>query len=1167
MEMPKKTSITRLIIYAFATLLVLYVVQITFSVHGASNLVKLTRTIYDHPLVVSNASLKVHTNIIKMHRNMKDVVLFTDPGIIDTAIAEVKSLEQNTFEQLDIIDEKILGEKGKQLVAEALLLFKQWAPIRESVIATIQKGDRQQSARITRQEGAAHVEKLEIKMVELAEYARNKATGFLENIESVDQEMRWWSTIFLGLWVCLSLYIAFFTVNRTRRLERSAAEEKEKLQVTIHSIGDAVIVTDTSGKLTMINQVAEELTGWRESDALGADITGIFNIINETSRIPCENMIEKVLSENSIVGLANHTLLIAKDGTERAIADSGAPIRDDIGNITGVVLVFRDQTEEREVQKRLQDSEAQYRFLADNALDIIWTLNLDLTFTFVNKAIFKVTGFREDEWLGSSLADHCSEEVFHDMKKFLTTKLAQKDESESLLFETDWLKKNGEMVPLEIHGRVVHDQLGKPLCIQGVARDITERKKATEQRRYLANLLRQMGEIAKIGGWEFDTRTGLGSWTDEVAAIHDLDPAEKADMNLGLSFYHGEDRTKIEKAINESISDKKPYDLELQLTTAKGVQKWVRTIGVPYVIDDEVAQIRGSFQDITEQKRNENRIAHLNQVLRTIRDINQLIIRENDTEKLIQACSHILVDNRGYDCAIIVLTDEEDKPSKWGAAGIAENSQTLQNAIEQNVLPLCCRGNSLEDESFINQEGKNVCNICEAIDEDRDRAILRTRLGFEGTFYGYLVVALAEGLQVDAEERLLFLELAGDLAYALHVIGLQQAGIEGEANREHLEKQLVQSQKLESIGRLAGGVAHDFNNMLNVIMGFTELALEQVEAENPVVADLNEVMAAAGRAADITRQLLAFARKQTISPDLLDLNSTVEGLLKMLRRLIGEDIDLAWLPKPDLWIIRIDPGQLDQILANLCVNARDAIKGVGKITIETGNAVFDEEYCRNHVGFTPGKYVMLGVSDDGCGMDKETLANIFEPFYTTKSVGEGTGLGLSMVYGIVKQNEGFINVYSEVDKGTTIKIYLPRALKGTIAEGFPVPQSMPQGNGETILLVEDEIAILKLGEKMLKGLGYHVIAKETPEKALDIAREYQGKIHLLVTDVIMPRMNGRDLAKTLATIHDNIKVLYMSGYTANVIAHRGVLDEGVHFMPKPFSKETLALKVQEALKS
>jgi signal transduction histidine kinase len=399
----------------------------------------------------------------------------------------------------------------------------------------------------------------------------------------------------------------------------------------------------------------------------------------------------------------------------------------------------------------------------------------------------------------------------------------------------------------------------------------------------------------------------------------------------------------------------------------------------------------------------------------------------------------------------------------------------------------------------------------------------------------------------------------------------QRLNIELEENKRtgeekaKLQAQLYQAQKMESVGQLAGGVAHDFNNMLSVILGYSQLALEKTEPSSTLRGDLQEILDAALRSVNITRQLLAFARKQTISPQVLDLNETVEGMLKMLRRLIGEDVNLEWLPEPKLWQIMIDPSQIDQILANLCINARDAIAGVGKIIIETGTAAFETEYCASHPGVSPGEFVVLAVSDDGSGMEKELLDKIFEPFFTTKEIGQGTGLGLSTVYGIVQQNNGFINVYSEPGKGTTFRVYLPRHIgengrKEKLGNG-----ETHLGHGETVLVVEDEAAILRLTSRILTDLGYTVLTANKPLEAVELARQHA--IDLLLTDVIMPEMNGKDLAEQLVALHPNLKCLLMSGYTANVIASHGVLDEGIHFIQKPFSAKSLAAKVRETLES
>ncbi|MFH0729803.1 MAG: PAS domain S-box protein [Pseudomonadota bacterium] len=386
-----------------------------------------------------------------------------------------------------------------------------------------------------------------------------------------------------------------------------------------------------------------------------------------------------------------------------------------------------------------------------------------------------------------------------------------------------------------------------------------------------------------------------------------------------------------------------------------------------------------------------------------------------------------------------------------------------------------------------------------------------------------------------------------------------------ERDREKLQAQLTQAQKMESVGALAGGVAHDYNNMIGVILGYADLALEKVASNESLYDDLQEIRNAAVRSMEVTRQLLAFARKQTIAPIPIDLNETVEGMLKMLRRLIGEDIDLSWLPESDLWPVKMDPSQIDQMLANLCINARDAIAGVGKITIETGMTSFDEAYCAGNAGFVPGEFVLLSLSDNGCGMDRETVARIFEPFFTTKDVGHGTGLGLATVYGIVKQNNGFINVYSEPGQGTTFKIYLPRHKDITGQMQRKEPTELAIMGWGTVLLVEDEPSILKMTATILEHLGYTVLAAATPGKAVFLAQTHPGEIHLLMTDVVMPEMNGRDLSERIRTLRPAIRCLFMSGYTADVIAHRGVLDKGVQFIQKPFSKKDLAEKIHKAL--
>ncbi|MFH0730155.1 MAG: ATP-binding protein [Pseudomonadota bacterium] len=461
--------------------------------------------------------------------------------------------------------------------------------------------------------------------------------------------------------------------------------------------------------------------------------------------------------------------------------------------------------------------------------------------------------------------------------------------------------------------------------------------------------------------------------------------------------------------------------------------------------------------------------------------------------------------------------------------------------IDIDKHPLCYR-------AFNNPPRDRICDYCPTVRTIEDGRVheAMTQTPQAGGIRNYRVVSSP------------ILDDAGRVVSAIEMV-------EDVTEKLILENQIRQAQKMESIGRLVGGVAHDYNNILSVILGYAEMAMEKAGKVHPLRADLEVIFNAAKRSADITRQLLAFARRQTIAPKVLDLNETVEGMLKMLRHLIGEDIDLAWLPETALWPVKMDPTQIDQIMANLCINARDAIAGVGKVTIETDNVSLDTAYCAEHIGFSAGEYVLLAVSDDGGGMDKETLDKIFEPFFTTKEIGRGTGLGLSTVYGIVKQNNGFINVYSEPEKGTTFRIYLPRHSSPVVADLKETVTDIPRGGGETVLVVEDAPLILEMAQKMLERLGYRVLTAGAPGKAIALAGKHAGGIHLLMTDVVMPEMNGLDLAKRLSELYPGLKCLFMSGYTADVITHRGILDESVHFIQKPFSIKALADGIRKAL--
>jgi len=645
------------------------------------------------------------------------------------------------------------------------------------------------------------------------------------------------------------------------REEREHRHTRGEIRATLYSIGEGVIATDAEGRVTRMNPPAEALTGWKEEDALGSPLALVYQGVNEDSDQPVELPVDRVLRDGMTAGMSNHTLLIARDGSRRPIADSAAPIRNESGRITGVVLVFRDQSRRRAMEKARAESARRYTDLVESVSDFIWETGPGHRYSFANGRSLDLLGYCPEEFVGKSWLDILNREIESPESIERFQKVLADHQPYTQLCRA-FVRKDGETVILESSATPVFDQQGAFLGYRGVSRDITERKRAEEEQR-------------------------------------------------------------------------------------------------------------------------------------------------------------------------------------------------------------------------------------------------------------------------------------------------------------KLEAQLLQSQKMEVMGRLAGGVAHDFNNMLTIISSYVEMALNELSEDHRLHKRLREVHHAAMHSADLTRQLLAFARKQEVSPRLLDINETIAGTLKMLHRLIGENIELAWKPSPEPEQVMIDPTQLGQILANLAVNARDAITGAGRLVIATSTVRIARD-SRLGLDLAPGMYVRITVSDDGCGMDETTMARIFEPFFTTKEEGRGTGLGLATVYGIVKQNMGTVTVASQPGRGTTFSLYLPQA---------PSPGRDTGKNGtalqalgtETILLVEDETAILELGVYILEQRGYTVLAASTPTKALSLAREYPQAIDLLVTDVVMPEMNGQELAQAIQLIRPAIAVLFISGYTDDIISRHGVLRDGLHFLEKPFSARTLSKKIREVI--
>ena len=589
-----------------------------------------------------------------------------------------------------------------------------------------------------------------------------------------------------------------------------------------------------------------------------------------------------------------------------------------------------------------------------------------------------------------------------------------------------------------------------------------------------------------------------------------------------------------------------------------------------YAADGSPTGFIAFFNDITERRASERRVQSLTRLYAVLSQVNSAIVRATEESALLQAICDVAVMVGGFRMAWIGLLE----------AGATEVVPVARAGHEVGYLGLKF-GADAEVPSGIGPTGAALRSgalvLCSDIATDermgpwrmealargyRSSASVPLRRG--RNIAGVLNLYASQPESFTNDEQQLLREIGADISFALDSLANLAAKQHAEAEHARLAERRRHAEKMESIGRLAGGVAHDFNNMLSVIIGHTEFVQSNLGADSPLRDDLAEISSAAQRSVELTRQLLAFARKQETKPRVLTLNDAVASSLKMLRRLIGEDVELSWEPTAVAWPVLIDPSQVDQVLANLCANARDALGGAGRVVIRTTNVRVDRAFCDTHADATPGSYVQLSVTDTGSGIPADVLAHIFEPFFTTKDPGQGTGLGLATVYGIARQNGGFVAVESELTLGTTVSFYVPRHAEPVVPVAVSDEDAAP-GGSETILLVEDEEVVLQVTTRMLESLGYNVIATLDPMAAEPMVRAVGPTVRLALLDVVMPKLNGVELAVRLREQWPSLVCLFMSAYPSDVVNNRGLLQPGVSFLQKPFGTHELALKVRAAL--
>jgi PAS domain S-box-containing protein len=1047
-------------------------------------------------------------------------------------------------------------------------------------------------------------------------------------------------------------------------------EEAPVLQViTRYQDGEPIIEECNRLWLTALGYAREEVIGRRLADFYTPD-----------SR---RALLDEGGYQRALTGVfaAEERQLLTRDGTILHTLLTAVPETGADGQLCGTRAMYVDITARKQAETALRASEARFRQLAENAQDLIYRYRLlpERGFEYVSPSATRITGYTPEEHYADP---DLGFKLVHPDDRHRLQGAANAGTDWELPIALRWQRKDGRIVWTEQINTPIYDDAGALIAIEGIARDVTERKEVEAALQRSEAMLRTILEMLPVGVWLLD---GKGVIQHANPAVWEIWAGVRYVGVEGFGAYKGwwtatGRRIKPHEWPGARAVERgeTPVNEMIDIECFDGARKTILDSAVP--LRDTEGAVIGAVavnQDITPLRAAEEELRRSNRELTLLNRIISASAEEVTPEDLLEmACRELAraldapwvtalmaVEETPGDFRVVAESRPLDRPSELGTVfalaghAVLEALQTgdapimIDDALADPrlepfrtwleapgirsllVVPLFADGQLVGSlnvkthapchftaadvalaHSAARQIEASLARVCveqahrrlgTAIEQaaevvvitDTAAKILYVNPAFETVtgyrrdevigqnprllksgrhdpeFYRHMWAALTAGeiwhgrLVNRRKDGTLYTEEAtispvrnqgGDI--------VSYVAVKHDITRQlELEEQFLRAQRMEAVGRLTAGIAHDFNNLLTVINGFAELLRLALPSDHPAGDMAEKIQSAGKRAADLVSQLLAYSRKQMVQPQVLDLNEVVTSMDKMLQRIIGEDIELAARPGAGLWPVTIDRTQIEQIIVNLAVNARDAMPNGGRLSIETTNVTLDADYCARHIGVTPGDYVLLAVSDTGVGMSADVQSHLFEPFFTTKGVGKGTGLGLAAVYGIVKQNRGNIWVYSEVGRGSTFKVYLPRTAQPAAREAGPAALADTPVGTETILLAEDSEMVRDLALTVLRRQGYRVLVAPDGAQALQVAEDHNGPIHLLITDVVMPGMSGRVLADRLLALRPDTKVLFMSGYTEDTIAHHGVLTPRAALMEKPFSPPALARRVRDIL--